>query len=207
MGLKGDIFVDEFEHRKMADGWEWVDRRQDCSHKITRRGRLEITCPAGHDLWPSLNFNAPRLIRPVADDFIIETKIRVKPKILFEGAGLIIWKNLDNFVRYERGHRGEGDYPLGEGPEVCCSKEEDGTFLDLFREECKLTTLLMRIVKEGRKVSMQYGETGTTWHKMGDTTFDVAGPLRAGVHVICSRYPHNTPGSLTATFDYVKIET
>jgi len=207
MALKGDLFIDEFKDRNLAEGWEWVDPREDCSYKVARRDRLEMTCPVGHDLWPSLNFNAPRLIRPVPDDFVIETKIKVKPKILFEGAGLVIWKNLDNFIRYERGHRGSGDYPLGEGPEVCCSKEEDGTFLDLFREECKLTTLFMRIVKDGRKISLQYSEKGSTWRNLGGTVFDVKGPLRAGVHVICSRYPHNTPGSLTATFEYIIIET
>jgi hypothetical protein len=65
----------------------------------------------------------------------------------------------------------------------------------------------MRIVREGDQLSLQYGESGMTWRKLGTTTFEVRENLKAGVHVICSRYPHNTPGSLTAAFDYIKIES
>ena len=207
MALRGEIFADEFANGQLADGWEWVDPRRDCSCRITPDNKLEITSPHGHDMWPACNYNAPRLIRPVEGDFILETRLTVQPRILFEGAGLFLWRNMDNFIRFDRGHRGEGDFPLAEGPEIGCSKEEDGTFLEVCREKCDLTTLLMRIVREGNHLSLQYGESGMTWRKLGSTTFDVRENLKAGVYVICSRYPDDTPGSLTATFDYIKIET
>jgi hypothetical protein len=69
-------FRDEFDG-KLKSGWQWIDPRGDSAMSLdARHGFLRITVTGYHDLWPANNnFTAPRLMRKVSGDFILETKI------------------------------------------------------------------------------------------------------------------------------------
>ncbi len=97
------------------EGWGLaIDPDKDC--EITpEEKKLTIRVPgAWHDLNPdSGKLNSPRVVREVEGDFVIKVKVEgeFKPggkstnprSIPYNGAGIIIWSDSDNFIRLERG--------------------------------------------------------------------------------------------------------
>jgi serine/threonine protein kinase len=86
-------FSDEFKGQ-IDPRWMWVDPSNDSTHTVTNQGFLRIaTAHADKDLFPSSNFNAPRLLQPITGNFIVETRIRFNPTYYYEGAGILVWGN------------------------------------------------------------------------------------------------------------------
>jgi regulation of enolase protein 1 (concanavalin A-like superfamily) len=107
----------EFEQLtgKELAGWGTaIDPGEDCEIRPVARS-LTVKLPGTlHDLNPdSGKLNAPRIIRPVEGDFSITVKVAgdfkpggtsTNPKgVPYNGAGIIIWSDPDNFIRLERG--------------------------------------------------------------------------------------------------------
>ena len=83
-----------------------------CGIKTEGDSKLTMIVPGtNHDLNPRRKMNAPRLLKRVAGDFTVQVKVtsdftpgdtstgKGKP---FNGAGLVVWENEDNFLRLER---------------------------------------------------------------------------------------------------------
>jgi regulation of enolase protein 1 (concanavalin A-like superfamily) len=103
---------------RVIDGWgEVVDPSGDCTID-GRDGKLTITVPGTvHDLNPQWyksekGRNAPRVLRPVEGDFVLQVKATgdFRPGAVpaeqgnfgFNGAGLILWLDARNYIRVER---------------------------------------------------------------------------------------------------------
>jgi regulation of enolase protein 1 (concanavalin A-like superfamily) len=95
-------------------GWgEAVDPDNDCQIR-TERGELRISVPGTkHDLCSEINeMNAPRVLRKIDGDFIAQAKVsgnvqhtgnRTSQRSLaYHGAGLLLWKDDQNYIRLER---------------------------------------------------------------------------------------------------------
>ncbi len=96
-------------------GWGLaIDTGKDC--EISPQDKtLSIKVPGTwHDLNPDTGkLNAPRVVREVEGDFVIKAKVEgefkpsgksTNPKgVPYNGAGIIIWSDSDNFIRLERG--------------------------------------------------------------------------------------------------------
>ncbi len=95
-------FCDNFDDSSLNGGWQWVDPLGDSSYSLTDNpGHLRIsTSNGGHDLYA--NTNAPRLLQPVHGDFTVVTKVTISPAFNYQGAGLLIWQDENNYVRLER---------------------------------------------------------------------------------------------------------
>lgn len=90
-------------------GWDQIaDPDGDCQFIST----IRLTVPeTNHDLHPQRGMNAPRLLKKVAGDFTAQVKVTsdFTPGVSstgqgrpFNGAGLLVWENKDNFLRLER---------------------------------------------------------------------------------------------------------
>src|SRR5581483_2309198 len=96
-------------------GWGLaINTDKDCDIVAAEKS-LSIKVPGTlHDLNPdSGKLNSPRVMRAVEGDFVVTVKVAgdfmpggksTNPKGLpYNGAGLIVWSDSDNFIRLERG--------------------------------------------------------------------------------------------------------
>jgi len=108
LSLTTDANAEETRDKTLT-GWSTVaDPDNDCQIKST----LTISVPnTNHDLNPRRGMNAPRLLKKAKGDFAVQVKVTgdfnpgdtsTGPGRPFNGAGLLIWQNEENFLRLER---------------------------------------------------------------------------------------------------------
>ena len=89
-------------------GWRFVDPDTRAPSKMSFVGeKLVLTVPSGKDLFGE-NRTAPRVLMAIAGDFQIETRVEFDPKEDYQGAGLIIFQDDENYLRLERAFGGTG---------------------------------------------------------------------------------------------------
>ena len=86
-------FMDDFNGTSINPNWTIVNPNPPSSISLTGDGELNITATAtngGSDYWPTINFNAPRILTPVSGDWNLMVKMSYNPTADFEGAGILI---------------------------------------------------------------------------------------------------------------------
>jgi len=189
-----DAFTEDFGTQVVDQSWLWVDEFGDCSYRIISGSGLEICSANGRDLW-HLNLSAPRLIRRISGDFAAEICISPasddKPQI----GGLLVWKDKDNFLRFEKGVHGrneirlegyvDGEYRLaGRGILVADEDQE----------------IHLRLKRSGDVFTSYCGTDGENWFTYGKETLPMEDPIQVGIHAIgminrtiyCGEYKEGT---------------
>jgi regulation of enolase protein 1 (concanavalin A-like superfamily) len=100
---------------RQLEGWGLaIDTGKDCEFTPQEK-KLTMRVPGTwHDLNPDTGkLNSPRVLREVEGDFVLKVKVEgeFKPAekstnprgVPYNGAGIIIWSDSDNFIRLERG--------------------------------------------------------------------------------------------------------
>ena len=89
--------------------WQWIDpdERNDPTPHDVRSGVLRITVNSKKDLFGDKR-NAPRYLKAIKGDFQIETRVRFTPKENYQGAGLLVFKDENNYLSFERAYGGRG---------------------------------------------------------------------------------------------------
>jgi regulation of enolase protein 1 (concanavalin A-like superfamily) len=186
--------------REWPVGWVWVDPEE--KHKPTpkdvKKGVLRVTIPTGKDLYGD-NRTAPRYVKAITGDFQIETRVKFLPKENYQGAGLLIYKDGDNFMRFERAYGGLGGG--GEGIRIDVRKGADQTPLvtpgDIQTEAPEVE---LKIVRTGRLFTAYWREDeNAEWREAGEFESDYPDTILAGV-IAC-----NTAREVTAEFAYIKL--
>jgi regulation of enolase protein 1 (concanavalin A-like superfamily) len=146
-------FRDDFAS-KLEPGWQWIDPQGDSTMSLDARpGFLRITVTGRHDLWPAnREYSAPRLMRGVQGDFTVETKIDGPERWC---GGLLIWKDTNNFVRFERGIHFRNEL-LFEGA-------NNGEFLSVARDYVVGDPTWLRLERRGSMVTASYSIDGAEW--------------------------------------------
>lgn len=86
-------FFDDFSGSFLDSNWIEVSPNPDSDISLTGNGHLSVKASVmngGSDLWPTINFNAPRLLRQVSGDWEIETKMEFAPDTYYQAAGLVL---------------------------------------------------------------------------------------------------------------------
>lgn len=110
----GPISAADKPRQTFASAITITDPDKDCELRLTG-DKLNITVPAkNHNLHPVRGLNAPRVLSSVSGDFTVQVKVTgefmpgktsTKPEGQgrpFNGAGILIWQNEENFLRIER---------------------------------------------------------------------------------------------------------
>lgn len=181
---------DEFNNPWLSSGWLWVDPLGDSSYSLTDNpGYLRLFTPdSGHDLY--LNLDAPRMIQPVSGDFEISTRVTINPSFNYQGAGLLIWKDKDNYIRLER--------TLVTGIDLLY--RINGTY-DQIELPFVNPSVYLKFERNGNQVKASYSDDGSSWIEVSTLTFTSANLLQVGLNLI-NEWQDNP---IWADFDFFKI--
>jgi hypothetical protein len=159
---------------KIQNGdWVWQDPFGDSSR--TLQNGLAIHAANGRDLW-WLNRSAPRLLRPVAGAFAIQTVCipltTDKPAI----GGVLLWKDQGNFLRLDRGALGPHEVSF----QGCLGNQD----VIIGRGRLPAARLFLRLERQGPRVNALCSADGQNWFTVGHAEFPVEDPLEVGLHAI-----------------------
>jgi regulation of enolase protein 1 (concanavalin A-like superfamily) len=179
-------------------GWgRMLDPSRDCDASLdARRDRLRITVPGTPHVLsaedPSLQMNAPRVVRRVRGDFTADVRVlgRLEPGWSktthydpFQGAGLIVWQDPSNYLRIERAVgfiKGRPhpyiNYELREGGRLAVSHgitTEDRSFF-------------LKLRRQGQEFSAWYSRDGYRWVQLAKVVANLNERVEVGVVAVNS---------------------
>lgn len=181
--------------------WERADPDHDCKI-VMKNNTVTMELPGGdHDLAPKRKrFNAPRLLREVEGDFIMQVRVcgsfcpsaksavaGQEPRV---AAGLVLIPADDNCIRLEYGsYRRNGEQRLGPAfrmrGEQVWNMYEDGWKFPWEQEIRKgnEVRIYLRLEREGRTIHRLLGPDGEKWHGRGVETVipDLPTKLKVGL--------------------------
>jgi hypothetical protein len=190
-------------------GWGTVvDPAGDCK-VVEKDGKVTITVPGSpHNLNPTPRYNnvlAPRVLRDVDGDFSVQVKVNAfsRPQAgtsstkvgnSFVAAGLLVWQDDKNFVRFFRSANGEGDNLFGHLEVYRGGKFVGDGFGNM--DEDKATYL--KVTRKGNKFSFALSEDGKGWTTIQGRNadlgeIDLPKKLKAGVAATNSTKKEFTP--------------
>lgn len=190
----GSGFCDYFSNSSLNNGWAWIDPLGDSSYSLTTNpGYLRLFTPdGGHDLYPAANLNAPRLVQSISGDFVVTTKVTINPQYNYQGAGLLIWGDANNFVRLERTlvagidmwHNIGGVY---DGLEIPFSNQ----------------TVYLRFQRSTNNITGSYSSDGLNWNVVSTVNFSSADTLQVGISLL-NQWQDNP---ISADFDFFELNS
>ena len=203
-----------------------IDPDGDCNFEA-QDGKVVITIPGiAHDLSSyNKKKNAPRILREVEGDFIVEVKVSCdldpgdesaeEGKAIFNGAGLLIWHDDDHFVRFERNaflmgtDHFNGDEELARRQETrfqtplfeywrqgTCSTPQSSTTEPFFKGK----STWLRIERRGDKITASLSHDGEKWDDTRDCPVTLPNKLLVGVAAI-----NTSKKPFQATFEEFKL--
>lgn len=189
-----------------------VDLAEDCQFSVVDKS-LTITVPGtSHDLNPLAEFgnmNAPRVIAELGDAFTIQVQVarleiprpessssQGEAKHSYVGAGLLLWKDEKNFVRFERAANGD--------TKATFLKAEvfvDGEMLFARNARLEDQDIYLQIVRSSRSFQFSTSQDGKEWVSHASAELPLVGMLSGGVMTI-----NATTGELAAEFRELAVE-
>ena len=160
----------------LGSDWTWIDPRADCVLTRPSEGGVQIKVPPNHQLWlPGGDVSAPRLLRPIEGDFVLETHIAGGVEGRKSG-GLLVWQDERSYVRLELRamNTQEGEVRL----EV--DREKRWSYGGLGRLKCEALTL--RLERRGDRFSGYCTLDGEQWFSCGYVDLWMQDPVQIGIH-------------------------
>lgn len=186
------IFHDDFDSPELRAEWQWHDPIQCSRYSLSDRpGHLILYSRRESDLWPTNNLNAPRLLLEVRGDVALETRVEGTWDHFTGSTGLLIWKDVRNFLRFDK--MGMSTWHYGD---LSLEGRVNGEYLLFGRGRLPGETYYLRVERTSRRLAAFCSTDGTRWLTCGHVDFAVGEPLLMGVHSI---------GGLIGQFDYVRL--
>ena len=192
-------------------GWGTVvDPARDCGFAADATG-LTITVPGGHhNLNPTpeyQNVNAPRVLQKAGGDFSIEVRVAAFPMPdpntanagphSYFGAGLVLWEDGKNFIRFMRAAHGESKRTW-----ASIEYFVDGSSLVFLNYDIAVGATWLRIVRSADDFRFWFSEDGNDWTEMSPQPVVRLGKkLDVGVAAV-----NSTVKPFTPRFDQFKFK-
>jgi regulation of enolase protein 1 (concanavalin A-like superfamily) len=198
---------------KDRDWGQSVDPDGDCRFLLDS-GKVHIKIPGKpHRMGVELGAgatNAPRMLREIEGDFQAEVKVVgpvpiLRPNLVgkypWYGAGLLVWQDDNNYLRFERARIIFGD----DGPAYAnWELRQGGKFVRKgANEEGRLDEALdvhLKLMRKGDTFAAAYSPDGKEWKELPPITAELAKTLKVGVIAT-----QNTPLGYEAVFEKLKI--
>ncbi len=168
-------FVDEFDGQDLMSEWKWVNPRGDSSYSFSSAGKwLEMRAASRSGLWEE--FHAPRLLQELSGDFAVEVWMKASSDDLPSVGGLLVWKDEDNYIRFERGMHLEN--------EISLSSCIQGKYDRFGRGRLPSDIVYLRLERIGDVFSAYCSDDGENWLTCGYMDFPADDPIKVGIHAI-----------------------
>jgi RNA polymerase sigma factor (sigma-70 family) len=181
------------EDRLTLKGWgKAVDPDGDCKFTV-EKGKLTITIPGtDHALAVERKqMNAPRVLREMEGDFIIQVKVAgempggatsvVEGRRPFHGAGLLLWVDAKNFIRLERAELNADGVNFSY---VSWELRRDGEFArqgNTGDHQLSGKEVYLRLERQGGKVFASVSDDGAKWTPLEPIEVDWPKKIQLGV--------------------------
>ena len=138
-------------------------------------------------------------MKAITGDFQIETRVKFLPKENYQGAGLLIYKDEKNYIRFERAYGGIGGG--GEGIRIDVrAADEYKPIVTPAEIQTEAEEVELKIVRAGRVFTAYWRlNEEAEWREAGEFESDYPDTILAGV-AAC-----NTAREVTAAFGYIRL--
>ncbi|HIE28071.1 TPA: DUF1349 domain-containing protein [Candidatus Poribacteria bacterium] len=192
------VFQEEFNGASVRPELMWLDQAGGGSWQ-EYQGYLIMRAEPGLDLRRGENFDAPRLVMDISDDFSIETRIHVSTN-LEEHGGLIVWRNESSFLRLEKT---SGAHPY-KGDVVFEGHHWRPTLIGRVRGMRRTRELYLRIERRGNEFSGYASADGVNWISSGTTVMGMGENLEVGLFAASPGEKEKAKPTVTR-FDYLRV--
>ena len=185
---------DDFTSDTLDSKWTWIDPLGDSRNSLTvSPGRFRIiTSGASHSFWGQ-NFNSPRLMQTINDDFVIKTKVYATPKVFYQGAGLLIHLDNTKWVKLQLGNL------YGTSEVYLFYKNQTVETLE-YSIPMQTDSVFLRLDKCGGQVTSYLSTDNINWQEIGSVTFPANEIVKTGISV----ENDNNAGEFFAEFDFFR---
>ncbi|MCC7173499.1 MAG: DUF1349 domain-containing protein [Planctomycetes bacterium] len=198
-------FIDNFDSPELDSCWTWI--REDTSHwSLTERpGWMRIITQSGQDNWPSTPQCCleNKLLREVTDsDVRISCKLAFQPNAPFQQAGILVFKDEDNFIW---GARSYGQDNAGQ--QCFIMAEQNGSSWDYHSLPVSDTLVYLRVDKTAETYAAYLSTDSVDWTYIGSVTSSLSanGVIKVGLYGATG--PDSTVQNIPADFDYFRIDS
>lgn len=180
--------------------WQWIDpdEKVEATPHNVKGGVLRIAIPNKKALNQNIG-SAPRYLKSIKGDFQIETRVIFAPKENYQGAGLLIFWNDTNYLKFERAYGGNGGG--GEGIRL---EAREGSEHQAIATTAEIQTAAreveLRMVRNGPIFIAFWRENPEhEWREAGQYESKYGESIMAGV------VAENTARPTVAEFAYIKL--
>ena len=185
-------FSNKFTQEEIDVGWEWIDPKGKNKYKIEKNKYLQIDVTRRYDLWGGYNYDAPRLLRQISSDFVIETKILGGDNGIKYG-GLLIWKDKNNFIRLELPAFYWADT-------IYYAANLNGKFIHPGVHPLVTKEAWLRIERKCDRFTGYVSTDKKNWYRCGWLDMPAEDPIKIGIYAI-----NPTLSTISTRFEYFKI--
>lgn len=190
----------KFGGEGIPKGWKWID--PDTTTGVikydTSGGTLKFTIPTGKDMFGE-NRTAPHMLQAIDGNFQIETRVKFDPKADYQGAGLFIYIDGNNYVRLERAFGGLD----GGGSGIRLDARTNGDYRPITPPSDVPTdakSVDLRILRTGKFLyAFWRADENAEWKEIGEVEYDFPSTVQAGI-IAC-----NTGPAIPVEFSYIKL--
>jgi regulation of enolase protein 1 (concanavalin A-like superfamily) len=181
-------------------GWQWIDpgEKDTPTPKDVKKGVLRVRVPPGKNLYGD-NRTAPRYVKPITGDFQIETRVKFLPKENYQGAGLLVYKDDNNYIRFERAYGGVG----GGGEGLRIDVRNANEYKPIVTPDAiptEIGEVDLKFVRSGKVFTAYWrADQDSEWREAGEYESDYPETVLVGL-VAC-----NTAREVTAEFAYIRL--
>jgi regulation of enolase protein 1 (concanavalin A-like superfamily) len=187
---------DDFTTPTLNSNWVFTDPSEGSTvDLIANSGYLRIitTAPPARDLYNPVNTNAPRLTTSTSGDFVAETKIIATTDQEWESAGILVWKDSNNFLRLDRACGASNSQRI---VFIMC-KAGGWDPIDVVLPS-NINPTFLKLSRSGNVFTGYYSTDGSQWTLVGEKTLPSSDPINVGMDIV--NVYHD--GTFFADFDY-----
>ena len=180
--------------------WNWFDPNADATYNVAGDA-ITIVAPNGNDLWPTYNFNAPRLTKSVSGDFILKVRVQGGWRDNYNGAGLTVYSGKDSVIRFERGIPGVpgGNHVVIFG--FVNGRETGRAHIPFPGQDVHL-----KLERNGNQFAAYASADGVSWTKVGMIKAELPATVEAGLTLV-NQHNSNTFRATFSGFELLKASS
>ncbi|MCC9609765.1 DUF1349 domain-containing protein [Blastopirellula sp. JC732] len=195
-------------HAEIADWGIVEDPQGDCPIE-ENQGKLDFHVPPGiHNLNPVIgDTSAPRVWQEVVGDFVIEAHVLDFPipaenigniRTSYVAAGLVVWQDDKNFLRWTRSAVGESKATFGSA-----ELYEQGKLAAAFNVAWNGQPMWLRLERRAERVFLWISDDGIKWRRHTSLRMPFLPKVKVGVFAL-----NSTKREFAATFsDFYLLES